>query len=132
MITEQDLYFSESPKLILSKYTLSEIESMFGPLDDITVAENYSLSEYDQYLDRFMENLWKKYGRLEVISGEIFDYIKGAVVPKENFNLNSYSIMALRRLQKMISGMPGFEKLDTQIAQKISSILHRQYVIENL
>ena len=129
MLTELDLFFSDSPKLLLSKYSLPEIESMFGPLNDVTVSDTYSIHEYNDYLDRFMENLWNKYGRLEFISGQIYDYVQDIYIAKENFNINDYSIMAIDRLRGMISGTPGFEELDTKIAQKISKILQKQFIV---
>lgn len=129
MITERDLFFSDSPKLLLSKYTLQEIENMFGPLDDITAPEVYSLSDYDNYLNRFMQNLWRKYGRLELISGRIYDYLTDAFLDSNQLKIENYSIMSLQKLQTMISELPGFESLNSKITQKIDSVLQKDFIL---
>ena len=103
---------------------------MFGPMDDQTYSLSYSLPEYDRYLDRFLQNLWRKYGRVSLINGrgnlypyQIYDEVRNLYIPREQFDPDQYSILALRRLRNQIENIPGYEMLYEFLDRKIKEAL---------
>lgn len=100
VITEADIFFSTHPYVLVSKYSVEQLENWFSPS-----ARNVNNAK--EYKEQLINDIWEKYRRIDLIKWDpvpdaaFFDYYSQKFTSLKQFedNFNNYSIMSLYRLR---------------------------------
>lgn len=139
--TEREIFLSNNPQIILHKYSISELENWFGPLNK---------KDKDEYISEFLDNLWTKYKRIDLVKWDpildspFIDYQSQRFVSLSELenNLDRYSPLSLQRLSFQLkrsidrwiksgtSNAEFFQKLLDEILERENIILSTEYIVE--